>query len=165
MAYQALELVISDNPKKQPGVTNDYYTRGELPVPFPEIKSYVVYRNGQKVAELPSDTFVYDDADGKTSDNYYVEVVYDYPGELRPNEPIRVAASEVNLYPAHFTTQLQLTDATDVEAVELYSMEGVQVAAFAGAQLMAMDVASLPAGQYVAMIRTADGVKTQRLVK
>ena len=44
-------------------------------------------------------------------------------------------------------------------------MEGVQVAAFAGSQLMAMDVASLPAGQYVAMIRTADGVKTQRLVK
>lgn len=165
MAYQAVELVISDNPKKQPGVTSDYYTRGELPVPFPEIKSYVVYRNGQKVAELPSDTFVYDDAEGKTSDDYYVEVVYDYPGELRPNEPIRVANSEVKLYPAHFTTQLQLTDATDVEAVELYSMEGVQVAAFAGTQLMAMDVASLPAGQYVAMIRTADGVKTQRLVK
>lgn len=165
MAYQAVELVISDNPKRQPGVTHDYYTRGELPVPFPEIKSYIIYRNGQKVKELPAGTYVYDDADGKTTDDYYVEVVYDYPGELRPNEPISVATSEVSLYPAHFTTQLQLTDATDVQAVELYSMEGIQVAAFAGAQLMAMDVASLPAGQYIATIRTADGVKTQRLVK
>ena len=165
MAYQAVELVISDNPKKQPGVTNNYYTRGPLPVPFPEIKSYVVYRNGENIKELPANTFVYEDEKGKTSDEYYVEVVYDYPGELRPNEPISVATSEVSLYPAHFTTQLQLTDATDVQAVELYSMEGFQVAAFAGAQLMAMDVASLPAGQYIATIRTADGVKTQRLVK
>ena len=148
-------------------MTNEYYTRGEFPVPFPEIKGYAVYRNGQKITNdlLPADTYVYEDTDGKTSDDYYVEVVYDYPGELRPNEPIHVAAAEVSLYPAHFTTQLQLTDATDVLAVELYSMEGIQVAAFAGAQLTAMDVASLPAGQYIATIRTADGVKTQRLVK
>ena len=167
MAYQAVELVVSNNPKKQPGVTNDYYTRGELPVPFPEIKGYAVYRNGQKITDelLSADTYVYEDRDGKASDDYYVEVIYDYPGELRPNEPVSVAASEVRLYPARFTTQLQLTDATDVEAVELYSMEGIQVAVFAGAQLMAMDVASLPAGQYIAMIRTADGVKTQRLIK
>lgn len=167
MAYQAVELVVSNNPRRQPGVTNEYYTRGELPVPFPEIKGYAVYRNGQKITNdlLPADTYVYEDANGKTSDDYYVEVVYDYPGELRPNEPIHVAAAEVSLYPAHFTTQLQLTDATDVLAVELYSMEGIQVAAFAGAQLTAMDVTSLPAGQYIATIRTADGVKTQRLVK
>lgn len=165
MAYQAVELVISDNPQKQPGVTNEYYTRGELPVPFPEIKNYVVYRNGKQIKTLSAKDFVYEDETGKTTDDYYVEVVYDYPAELRPNEPVGRVTSEVNIYPAHFTTQLQLTDATDVRSVELYSMEGIQVASFTGAQLMAMDVASLPAGQYIATIRTSDGVQTQRLVK
>jgi len=165
MAYQAVELVISDNPEKQSGVTDTYYTRGTLPVPFPAIKGYKIYRNGKLVKELNPDTFLYEDTEGKTSDDYYVEVVYDYPNELRPTEPVSVADTEVSLYPAHFTTQLQLTDATDVQVVELYNMQGLQVAAFAGAQLMAMDVSALPAGQYIATIRTAEGVQTQKLVK
>ena len=165
MAYQAVELVISNNPEKQDGITSTYYTYGALPVPFPEIKGYNIYRNGKLVKELKPDIFLYEDADGKTSDDYYVEVVYDYPNELRPNEPVSVATSEVSLYPAHFTTQLQLTDATDVQVVELYNMQGLQVAAFAGAELMAMDVSALPAGHYIATIRTAEGVQTQKLVK
>ena len=166
MAYQALELVISDNPRRQGGVTNRYYTRGSLPVPFPTVKSYVLYRNGAKVMELPAETLMYEDAEGKTTDDYYVEVVYNYPKELRPNDQVSQVTPEVRLYPAHFTTQLQLTDATEVETVELYSMEGVRLVTFAGDRLMGiLDVTTLPAGQYIAIIRTTGGVQTQRLVK
>lgn len=167
MGYQALELVVSDNPDMQDGTTSRAFTRGKLPVPFPAVKGYKVYRNGNPVKDelLSPETLKYKDAEGKDSDKYYVEVIYaDYPNELRPVEQITQVAPE--LYPVHFAETLQLSNPDEVLRVQLFNLQGVAVAEFSGAELAGMlDVSQLPAGAYVAVVTTAEGTTTQKLVK
>lgn len=167
MGYQALELVVSDNPDMQDGTTSRAFTRGKLPVPFPAVKGYKVYRNGNPVKDelLSPETLKYKDAEGKDSDKYYVEVVYaDYPNELRPLEQITQVAPK--LYPVHFAETLQLSNPDEVLRVQLFNLQGVAVAEFSGAELAGMlDVSQLPAGAYVAVVTTAEGTTTQKLVK
>lgn len=167
MGYQALELVVSDNPDAQDGTTSRAFTRGKLPVPFPAVKGYKVYRNGKPVKDelLSPETLKYKDAEGKDSDKYYVEVIYaDYPNELRPIEQITQVAPE--LYPVHFAETLQLSNPDEVLRVQLFNLQGVAVAEFSGAELAGLlDVSRLPEGAYVAVVTTADGATTQKLVK
>lgn len=167
MGYQALELVVSDNPDAQDGTTSRAFTRGKLPVPFPAVKGYKVYRNGKPVKDelLSPETLKYKDAEGKDSDKYYVEVIYaDYPNELRPVEQITQVAPE--LYPVHFAETLQLSNPDEVLRVQLFNLQGVAVAEFSGAELAGLlDVSRLPEGAYVAVVTTAEGATTQKLVK
>lgn len=167
MGYQALELVVSDNPDAQDGTTSRAFTRGKLPVPFPAVKGYKVYRNGKPVKDelLSPETLKYKDAEGKDSDKYYVEVIYaDYPNELRPVEQITQVAPE--LYPVHFAETLQLSNPDEALRVQLFNLQGVPVADFSGVELAGLlDVSRLPEGAYVAVITTAEGTTTQKLVK
>ena len=162
--YQVMELVVSNNPNKQSGVTDRAYTRGPLPVPFPEVKSYVIYRDGVKVHETDANTYTWTDSEGKGDSKYRIEVIYDYPNELRPVEQITQVAPE--LYPVHFAETLQLSNPNEVLRVQLFNLQGVAVAEFSGAELAGLlDVSRLPEGAYVAVVTTAEGITTQKLVK
>lgn len=162
--YQVMELVVSNNPNKQSGVTDRAYTRGPLPVPFPEVKSYVIYRDGVKVHETDANTYTWTDPEGKGDSKYRIEVIYDYPNELRPVEQITQVAPE--LYPVHFAETLQLSNPNEVLRVQLFNLQGVAVAEFSGAELAGLlDVSRLPEGAYVAVVTTAEGITTQKLVK
>lgn len=165
MGYQAIELVISNNPNKQDGTTSRAFTRGKLPVAFPEVKKYVIYRDDVKVHETAdANTYTWTDTKGKSDSKYRIEVIYDYPNELRPVEQITQVAPE--LYPVHFAETLQLSNPDEVLRVQLFNLQGVAVAEFSGAELAGMlDVSRLPAGAYVAVVTTAEGTTTQKLVK
>lgn len=165
MGYQAIELVISNNPNKQDGTTSRAFTRGKLPVAFPEVKKYVIYRDDVKVHETAdANTYTWTDAQGKSDNKYRIEVIYDYPNELRPVEQITQVAPE--LYPVHFAETLQLSNPDEVLRVQLFNLQGVAVAEFSGAELAGMlDVSRLPEGAYVAVVTTAEGTTTQKLVK
>ena len=164
MGYQALELVVSNNPNKQDGTTSRAFTRGPLPVAFPEVKSYIIYRDGVKVHETDANTYTWTDAQGKSDSKYRVEVIYDYPNELRPVEQITQVAPE--LYPVHFAETLQLSNPDEALRVQLFNLQGVPVAEFSGAELAGLlDVSRLPEGAYVAVVTTAEGTTTQKLIK
>ncbi len=165
MGYQAIELVISNNPNKQDGTTSRAFTRGKLPVAFPEVKKYVIYRDDVKVHETAdANTYTWTDTQGKSDNKYRIEVIYDYPNELRPVEQITQVAPE--LYPVHFAETLQLSNPDEVLRVQLFNLQGVAVAEFSGAELAGMlDVSRLPEGAYVAVVTTAEGTTTQKLVK
>ncbi len=165
MGYQAIELVISNNPNKQDGTTSRAFTRGKLPVAFPEVKKYVIYRDDVKVHETAdANTYTWTDTQGKSDSKYRIEVIYDYPNELRPVEQITQVAPE--LYPVHFAETLQLSNPDEVLRVQLFNLQGVAVAEFSGAELAGMlDVSRLPEGAYVAVVTTAEGTTTQKLVK
>lgn len=168
--YMALQLVLSNSPQplKKSINLDETFTRAALPSPFPTVKSYTIYRDGQQVGTVNGDAnpLRFEDPSGKADADYKVVVSYtDYPDNLRPIDAIS-ATEAIQLYPANFSETLRLSSTEGVQGVQIFDMEGMLVESFgADALTQTLDVATLPAGSYIAVIMTSNGNITQKLVK
>ena len=160
----ALELVVSDNPTPSGKVIQETFTRGPLPVPFPEVKGYVIYRNDEKVGETDAATLTYSDAAGKVSDSYRVEVLYDAPMGL-PINKVTAPLAKPYLYPSIIRDMTTLSEAEDVRLLQIFNLSGQCLRTVSGDALRsAIDLTDLPEGSYIALIRTAQESFTQRVM-
>ena len=162
--YMALELVVSDNPTPSGKVIQETFTRGPLPVPFPEVKGYVIYRNDEKVGETDAATLTYSDAAGKVSDSYRVEVLYDAPMGL-PINKVTAPLAKPYLYPSIIQDMTTLSEAEDVRLLQIFDLSGQCLRTVSGDALRsAIDLTDLPEGSYIALIHTAQESFTQRVM-
>ena len=164
LGYMALELVVSDNPKSSGDTIRETFTRGPLPVPFPEVKGYVIYRNDEKVGETDSSTRTYQDAAGKAGDKYRIEVLYNAPAKLAIDKDLR-GAQQPYLYPSVIRDMATLTEANEARLLQIFDLSGQCLRTVSGDALhSSIDLTDLPEGSYVALIRTAQETFTQRVM-
>lgn len=162
--YMAIELVVSDNPKSSGDIIRETFTRGPLPVPFPEVKGYVIYRNDEKVGETASSTLTYQDVDGKEGDKYRIEVLYDAPAKLAVDKGLK-GAQQPYLYPSIIRDMATLAEADEARLLQIFDLSGQCLRTVSGDALhSAIDLTDLPEGSYVALIRTAQETFTQRVM-
>ncbi|WP_311566719.1 T9SS type A sorting domain-containing protein, partial [Porphyromonas uenonis] len=162
--YMAIELVISDSPTLSGDTIRETFTRGPLPVPFPEVKGYVIYRNDEKVGETNPSTRTYQDATGKEGDKYRIEVLYDAPAKLAIDKDLR-GAQQPYLYPSIIRDMATLAEADEVRLLQIFDLSGQCLRTVSGDALhSAIDLTDLPEGSYVALIRTAQETFTQRVM-
>lgn len=164
--YQAVEMVISDRATKGDKIIDYAFTRGPLPVPFPTVANYVVYRNGTEIATLPADVTSYADDKGKVSDVYTIAVRYDYPDALGVNVSEVEKVDRPALYPTIVTQTASLSHAAEVESLQIFDVTGASVFVANGTTLQdTFDLSTLSAGTYLVVIQTAHDSYTQKIVK
>ncbi|WP_299369787.1 T9SS type A sorting domain-containing protein [uncultured Porphyromonas sp.] len=162
--YMALELVVSDSPTLSGDTIRETFTRGPLPVPFPEVKGYVIYRNDQKVGETDPTVLSYKDAEGKGGDNYRIEVLYDAPEKLAIDKSIK-STQQPYLYPSVIRDMATLAEADEALSLQLYDLSGRCLLTLQGDALRSsIDLTDLPEGSYIALIRTMQETFTQRVM-
>ena len=162
--YMAIELVISDSPTSSGDTIRETFTRGPLPVPFPEVKGYVIYRNDEKVGETDPSTRTYQDAAGKEGDNYRIEVLYEAPEKLAIDKGIR-GAQQPYLYPSVIRDMATLAEAGEARLLQIFDLSGQCLRTVSGDALRSsIDLTDLPEGSYIALIRTAQETFTQRVM-
>ncbi|MDY4245040.1 MAG: T9SS type A sorting domain-containing protein [Porphyromonas sp.] len=164
IGYMALELVVSDSPTLSGDTIRETFTRGPLPVPFPEVKGYVIYRNDQKVGETAPTVLSYKDAGGKEGDNYRIEVLYDAPEKLAIDKSIK-STPQPYLYPSVIRDMATLAEADKALSLQLYDLSGRCLLTLQGDALRSsIDLTDLPEGSYIALIRTMQETFTQRVM-
>lgn len=162
--YMALELVVSDSPTLSGDTIRETFTRGSLPVPFPEVKGYVIYRNDQKVGETGPTVLSYKDAEGKEGNNYRIEVLYDAPEKLGIDKSIK-STPQPYLYPSVIRDVATLAEADEALSLQLYDLSGRCLLTLQGDALRSsIDLTDLPEGSYIALIRTMQETFTQRVM-
>ena len=162
--YMAIELVVSDSPTLSGDTICETFTRGPLPVPFPEVKGYVIYRNDQKVGETAPSVLSYKDAAGKEGDNYRIEVLYDAPEKLAIDKSIK-STQQPYLYPSVIQDKATLAEADEALSLQLYDLSGRCLLTLQGDALRSsIDLTDLPEGSYIALIRTMQETFTQRVM-
>lgn len=162
--YLALELVVSDSPTLSGDTIRESFTRGPLPVPFPEVKGYAIYRNDEKIGEVDPAIRSYSDASGMESANYRIEVLYNAPEGLAIDK-ISTTVTKPYLYPSVIHDVATLTEADEVLSLQLFDLSGRTLLTLQGEALRsAIDLTSLAEGTYVALIRTAQETLTQRVI-
>lgn len=162
--YMAIELVVSDSPTLSGDTIRETFTRGPLPVPFPEVKGYAIYRNDEKVGETNPSLLSYQDADGKEGDNYRIEVLYDAPEKLAIDQSM-TKGQKAYLYPSVISDMATLSAADEALSLQLYDLSGRCLLTLQGEALRSsIDLTDLPEGSYIALIRTAQETLTQRVM-
>lgn len=162
--YAAMQLVITDSslPLREV-VHNPFFARTHVPAPFPKVKGYKVFKNGNLLKEINA-RFVMDN-DGTENDKYTVEAVYDYPSSLDAEKPI-LANKDVYAYPATFSHELNINDASLVQEVTIYNLQGVVVRKVTGADVRkSISTGDLAQGAYMLVFKTETGNITQKVIK
>lgn len=162
--YMAIELVVSDNPTLSGDTIRETLTRGSLPVPFPEVKGYAIYRNDEKVGETDPSILSYQDNEGKEGDNYRIVVLYDAPKQLSIDQSM-TEGKKPYLYPSVISDMATLSEADEALSLQLYDLSGRCLLTLQGDALRSsIDLRDLPEGSYIALIRTTQETFTQRVM-
>ena len=162
--YMALELVISDSPTLSGDTIRETLTRGPLPVPFPEVKGYAIYRNDELLIETDPSILSYQDAEGKKEDKYRIVVLYDAPKKLSIDQSM-TESKRPYLYPSVISDMATLSEADGTLSLQLYDLSGRCLLTLQGDALRSsIDLTDLPEGSYIALIRTMQETFTQRVM-
>lgn len=160
----ALELVISDSPTLSGDTIRETLTRGPLPVPFPEVKGYAIYRNDELLIETDPSILSYQDAEGKKEDKYRIVVLYDAPKKLSIDQSM-TESKRPYLYPSVISDMATLSESDGTLSLQLYDLSGRCLLTLQGDALRSsIDLTDLPEGSYIALIRTMQETFTQRVM-
>lgn len=162
--YVAMRLHVSDNPEKISAQDDTrIYAGGKRPVPFPEVKEYVVKRGGKEVARV-GNMLTYTDKEGSENDNYTIEVVYEN-SDVLPTEIVK-GQEQPSVYPSQIGSDglLYLSAHTSVERLSLYTLDGklLQTILHPSATISLEGLAS---ATYLVVLDTPSGRITQHVVR
>ena len=129
--YLAIGLLLSTNSEKSTPEDNlKVFSTSKHLAPFPIVKEFIVKRNGQEVARVngseDSDKHEYSDKNGKESDQYDIEVVYE-GGVYTGNQEITNAQEAPGVYPSQIGADalLHLTNSSSIATLSIYTADGV----------------------------------------
>lgn len=162
--YLPMKLILSSSKDRFPTAIGRSAISAPIPAKFPEVKKYIVYKNGQKLQEVDGGTQYFIDEKGTASDTYTIGVEY---GAGVSVEDIALNQDRAVAYPATFTDELSISNASTLQSIKIYNVAGQLVESVATANITSTIATShLAQGQYVVVFETLQGERyTQKVIK
>lgn len=162
--YLPIQLVISNSKDKLAHPAGRTSVTSPIPGKFPEVKKYIIYKNGQVFKEVDANTLYIIDDKGTTNDTYTVSV--DYGAGVSVQE-VETPENAPRVFPAVFSNELMVANPSAIQSIKMYSITGEVVASVPYEKIESiLSTANLAPGQYVVKIETIDGrTYTQKVIK
>ena len=159
-AYHAIRVVFASSPKAEKQTDFKCFVKGKTAVPFPVVKGYKVIKNGAEIANNVTGTS-YNDASGKTTDNY--EVVASYENTTYADG---ITGTEPEVYPTllNANATLNVKNNSNVVRLSVFGMDGKLLMQIDN-PTESVDLSTLPDGVFVVTLDTAARRISQRITK
>lgn len=160
------DIVLDNASEKAPVDLSGSIPVGIYPAPFLKVKGYKIVKNGQEVATLSdAQATSYRVAGASAADDINVYPIYEDGRIAMAVAPVvREHAVRPMAYPTQFTSQLHLSHAQEIAALELISLSG-EVLGYWVAPQSSLEVGEVPQGSFLLRFTLQDGaVYTQQLM-